>query len=332
MRQRGDMVRQAARSSVYPRGSQPEGPLVAGGPGPAARASSRLDVADAPGAGRRLYHGLLLALWLGVAGVGLIQGFEYYRLPLMERAYSPLHEEFKPAGTIGHALGVAGSLMMLGGVLMYSTRKRAAVLSRAGKLKYWLELHIFLCTLGPFLVLLHTSFRFGGIISIAFWSMAVVVASGVFGRWVYARIPNTINGRFLSMQGIEEERDRLLEQVASRSGLPAADVAQLLHTEAPPTPRGFIHALYLAARSDLIKRRQVRHSRRLFTAARVPRGIRDNLEYLIRTRMQLEQQMMLLKPFQRLFRYWHLLHLPLAIVMLLIVILHVIVAVLFGYA
>jgi hypothetical protein len=41
--------------------------------------------------------------------------------------------------------------------------------------------------------------------------------------------------------------------------------------------------------------------------------------------------MALLLPFQRLFRYWHLLHLPLAIVMLLVVVVHLVVAALFGY-
>ena len=46
---------------------------------------------------------------------------------------------------------------------------------------------------------------------------------------------------------------------------------------------------------------------------------------------RLRQQVLLLRPFQRLFRYWHVFHLPLAIVMFLILAVHVGVAVLFGY-
>ena len=79
--------------------------------------------------------------------------------------------------------------MMLVGVILYSARKRVSWLGGAGGLGNWLQFHIFLCTLGPLLVLLHTTFRFGGIVSIAFWSMVLVVASGVFGRYVFARIP-----------------------------------------------------------------------------------------------------------------------------------------------
>ncbi len=284
------------------------------------------------GLGRRAYHLMLVVLWLGVALVGVIQGFDYYRLPLQERAFSPLHDTFKPAGTVGEALGIVGAVMMLVGVSMYSLRKRAGFLARLGKLKYWLEIHIFLCTLGPFLIVLHTSLRFGGIVSIAFWSMVVVVASGVLGRYVYAHIPKTINGRFLTMQAIEEERDTLLQQVAARAGMSPEEVAAALVTEQPRAPRGFVHALVLAVRSGFAKRRHVKRARRLLKDRGVPRDVRESLEVLIRSRFQLEQQMMLLKPFQRLFRYWHILHLPLALVMLVIVVAHVLIAVLFGYA
>lgn len=275
---------------------------------------------------------MLVVLWLGVALVGVIEGFDYYRLPFQERAFSPLHDTFKPAGSIGEALGIAGAVMMLVGVSMYSLRKRAGFLARMGKLKYWLEIHIFLCTLGPFLIVLHTSLRFGGIVSIAFWSMVVVVASGILGRYVYAHIPKTINGRFLTLQAIEEERDALLGQVASRTGMSPEQVAGALATEPPRSPSGFAHALYLAVRSGFAKRRHVKRARRLLRDRGVPRGVREGLEALIRSRFQLEQEMVLLKPFQRLFRYWHLLHLPLALVMLLIVVAHVLVAMLFGYA
>jgi len=281
---------------------------------------------------RSTYRVLLVAAWIGVAGLGLLQGWEYYVLPLQDRAFAEQHDVLKPAGSVGHLLGIVGSAMILVGVLMYSIRKRLALLARSGKLKYWLELHIFLCTLGPFLILLHTSFRFGGIVSIAFWSMAVVVASGVFGRYVYARIPKTINGRFLSMQAIEEERDRLWTRVGEMLKLKPDEIARLLHTTPLPRPKGFLHAIALAVRADGAKRRHVRRVRRLLRERRVPRRTLDALVVLIRNRFQLEQQAVLLTPFQRLFRYWHILHLPLAIVMLLIVIAHVAVAALFGYA
>ncbi len=291
----------------------------------------RLDTGMSSGSWRRIYRGLLTATWVGIAGYALAQGLGYYLTPLAERAYSPLHDSFKPAGDVGRMLGIAGSLMMLVGVAMYGARKRLPFLHRLGKLKYWLEIHIFLCTLGPFLILLHTSLRLGGIVSIAFWSMTVIVVSGFLGRYVYARIPKTINGRFLTLKAVEKERDRLIQRLAGISGLTEADIVELTAESARPEPRNLVGAIVTAIRLDLARRREFKRLRRIFHLRRLPRANRENLEALVRARFQLEQQMALLLPFQRLFRYWHLLHLPLAIVMLLVVMAHVVVAALFGY-
>jgi hypothetical protein len=52
---------------------------------------------------------------------------------------------------------------------------------------------------------------------------------------------------------------------------------------------------------------------------------------LVARRLELEHHLALAVPFQRLFRYWHLLHLPLAITMFVVVAVHVVVATMFGY-
>ena len=58
---------------------------------------------------------------------------------------------------------------------------------------------------------------------------------------------------------------------------------------------------------------------------------RASLARLAERRAALDQQVRVLAPFQRLFRYWHAFHLPLAVVMFLILVVHVAVAVAFGY-
>ena len=67
---------------------------------------------------------------------------------------------------------------MLIGVGFYMARKRFRSLGRVGLLKHWLEFHIFLCSLGPVLVLYHTTFKFGGLVALSFWSMVAVFLSG----------------------------------------------------------------------------------------------------------------------------------------------------------
>jgi hypothetical protein len=138
-----------------------------------------------------------------------IKGFSYYTAPINMRFWNPDHNSLKPSGFIGHGTGIIGSLMMIVGVSFYMIRKRFRGFFHLGILKYWLEFHIFLCTLGPILVLYHTAFKFGGIVSVSFWSMVAVVISGVIGRFIYIQIPRSIQGQELSIKEINEINDDL---------------------------------------------------------------------------------------------------------------------------
>ncbi|MDB4584160.1 hypothetical protein N9164_13480, partial [Draconibacterium sp.] len=111
-----------------------------------------------------------------------IYGANYYLTDFEQRFFHHQYEKLKPSGFIGHGAGMFGSLFMIIGVFGYMARKRFRSLSRLGFLKHWLEFHIFLCTLGPVLVLYHTAFKFGGLVAVSFWSMVAVVVSGIIGR------------------------------------------------------------------------------------------------------------------------------------------------------
>lgn len=279
----------------------------------------------------RLFGAFLLVIWLTVAVLAVQLGADYYRTPIAERPFTEAHELLKPSGLVGHGYGIAGMLMMLIGVSLYSARKRASFLANAGNLGGWLQFHIFLCTLGPFLVLLHTTFKFGGIVSIAFWSMVVVVASGAFGRYVFARIPKAMDGRFRDLQEIEEEIRRLEGAIRASAAVPEVELATVLAGPTVRAPRGTADAVWIALRGDVATRLHMFRSRRALRSAGAMPAIRRGVLALVRTRLGLEQQSRLLLPFQRLFSYWHILHLPLAIVLLIVTIIHVTVAFLFGY-
>jgi len=270
-------------------------------------------------------------LWLAIATVLVLRGAEYYALPLQQRAYSVDYDLLKPTGLIGLGYGFIGTMMMVVGVVGYSARRRIRFLHRFGKLKNWLGVHIFLCTMGPFLIVLHTTLKFGGIISIAFWSMIAVVASGVFGRYVYVRIPKTLNGQFLSLRALEAQRGNMLTVIAERSGLAGTEVERILEVAKRPPPRGFLDALVHSFWYDLTEARHNRAIQRLLAAKGVPPKARAAAAQLFTDEVQLEHQVALLAPFQQLFKYWHLFHMPLAIVMLVVVLVHVSVAVLLGY-
>jgi hypothetical protein len=312
--------------------------LVGGRPrasGPTAPHAAGARAAEGPPAfaviARRTATIVAVLLWIAIAGTALAGGFAYYVTPLQARAYSTYHDVLKPSGLVGQGYGVIGTLMMVVGVTGYSLRRRVRWLNRFGKLKTWLAVHIFLCTLGPFLIVLHTTFKFGGIVSVAFWSMVAVVVSGVFGRYVYVRIPKTLNGQFLTLRTIEEQRGTMLRTIQERSGLSPAEVAGILRIAKRPAARGFAGALFQSVWYDLTERAHDRKIQRALAAQGVPPKARVAAARLFHDEATLEHQVALLAPFQRLFKYWHLFHMPLAIVMLVVVLIHVSVAILLGY-
>lgn len=295
----------------------------------------------------------------------LVAGLDYYTVPIPERPFSPLHAQFAPSGLIGQGLGIVGTSMMGLGVLSYGARKRIRALARFGKLKDWLRFHILLCLLGPFLVVLHTTFKFGGLVAIAFWCMALVVASGVFGRWVYVWIPKTTNGRFLGRKEIRQRLHQIVHELGDElkvspdavleladprrraHGHRAADSTARTRSSAgearPPrwegeerrrssrTRLGISGAVLEGLRYALGRRAERARLRRALAAAGVGEPARSRLVRGLEEERRIEQQLRLLEPFQAAFRYWHAFHLPLAVVMVLVLVVHVGVAIAFGY-
>jgi hypothetical protein len=92
------------------------------------------------------------------------------------------------SGLFGHGLGVAGFLLMLVAQTAYTWRKRPGR-SGPGPVRIWLQAHVFVGLVGPYLVLLHGAFGFGGLAGVLTLLVGVVLASGVVGRFVYTEAP-----------------------------------------------------------------------------------------------------------------------------------------------
>ncbi len=93
----------------------------------------------------------------------------------------------------GHALGILGFMLMLMTETLYSLRKRART-ARWGPMASWLQFHIFTGLVGPYMVLLHTSWRFYGLAGVTALLTLIVVLSGFIGRYIYTQVPRTLDG------------------------------------------------------------------------------------------------------------------------------------------
>ncbi|MBK8421454.1 hypothetical protein [Candidatus Villigracilis saccharophilus] len=102
----------------------------------------------------------------------------------------------------GHGLGILGFMLMLMTETLYSLRKRSRSASW-GKMSSWLQFHIFTGLVGPFMVLLHTSWKFNGLAGAVTLLTVVIVISGVIGRYIFTRIPRTMDG--LEIEGTLSE-------------------------------------------------------------------------------------------------------------------------------
>ena len=58
----------------------------------------------------------------------------------------------------------------------------------------WLQFHIFTGLVGPFMVLLHTSWKFNGLAGVTTLFTLIIVVSGFIGRYIFTRIPRTMEG------------------------------------------------------------------------------------------------------------------------------------------
>ncbi len=96
-------------------------------------------------------------------------------------------------GLIGHGMGIFGFILMLLTETLYSLRKRVRT-ARWGKMVTWLKFHIYTGIVGPFLVLLHSSWKLNGLAGVTLLLTGVIVVSGFIGRYIYTRIPRTPDG------------------------------------------------------------------------------------------------------------------------------------------
>ncbi|MCB0599706.1 MAG: hypothetical protein KDC28_00700 [Saprospiraceae bacterium] len=257
-----------------------------------------------------------------------IQGFDYYRTPLEERFFQPQHEVLKPSGLWGHGLGIIGTLLILIGVFSYMARKRIKKLARLGLQKHWLEFHIFLCTIGPVMVLFHTAFKFGGIVAISFWSMVAVVLSGVLGRFIYNQIPRTLQGRELSLQEVQAMRDSIANQLKEVLHQNEPEVEVVMDSIQDHTAQANSKVPW----TRMLQERNSIHSiKSMIPMDQISRKQRKEIIRLVRHEMTLNRRIDRLVTMQKLFRYWHVAHMPFALVMLVIMILHVAITLTFGY-
>ncbi|GAB4402048.1 MAG: hypothetical protein OHK0052_25410 [Anaerolineales bacterium] len=245
-----------------------------------------------------------------------------YLFVVVQRGSIPAASEF-----FGHSLGVIGFVLMLVTETAYSLRKRARSAARWGRTANWLRFHIFTGLVGPYLVLLHSSWKFNGLAGVVMLLTVLIVASGFLGRYIYTAIPRTADG--IEIEAIEMERSLAQAEAELQRHLAAQpQTAELLNrqllAESAAQGGGFMLVLGRAL-ADAGYRLQWWQEQRRHNAA--TRAQLRQIEQLLKRRRALRQQIASLAAARRLIGLWHTIHIPIGITLFTAAFIHVLAAI-----
>jgi hypothetical protein len=282
---------------------------------------------------------LALAVVLVIAGYG----FDYYTLGASQRPFSPKHEILRPSGTIGMKLGMLGVFLFFL-IYLYPLRKRWGWLGRQGNSRHWLDFHVVLGTLAPLIVAFHSTFKFGNIAGMAFWSMLAVTISGFVGRYLYSHIPRGLSAAELSMKEIQDQEEALRKELAEQKAAFGFSVDALSELPSPAelakTPLiASLLSMFLIDIKRPFKASTLRLRRAGFGAwllscfglfstrdKKLERAIR-----LAQKQSSLSQSIAFLSRTQRIFQLWHVIHRPFSYAFAILAIIHICLALSMGY-
>lgn len=225
----------------------------------------------------------------------------------------------------GHSLGIVGFVLMLMTETLYSWRKRSRR-ARWGRMSSWLRFHIVTGLVGPFMVMLHTSWKFHGLAGVVTAMAVVIVFSGFVGRYIYTAVPRTAEGLALEVGELEAQiasaQARLEQWLAAQPAASRAAASDLAaQSQVLPSASGAALVLgrpFLGRRSGRDARRERRRLR-----AEVGAAQSRELDGLLRQRHTLERQAASLVSARQLLAVWHSVHIPIGLVLFTAAFVHV---------
>lgn len=248
------------------------------------------------------------------------------------------HAPWTPGSDLGYSIGLAGGLALLG-LFLYPLRKRWRIAQGWGATRGWFAAHMMLGIAAPLLVVLHSRLQFGSLnATIAFGCMALVAASGVIGRFLYARIHVGLYGEQANLAALGEELARQIGALREGGELdPALDgrLGAFVERADRAGSGGLRHPLrFLALGFDRIltaRRSAGWIDVALAARARDERWDRATLarrvarrKHLVGAYLRGVQRVAQFRVYQRLFSWWHVLHVPLVWMLVATTIAHIV--------
>jgi Fe-S-cluster-containing hydrogenase component 2 len=91
----------------------------------------------------------------------------------------------------------------------------------------WFDFHMMAGTIGPMFIILHSALKLDTWVSAAFWSMIIVVSSGLLGRYLYTLVPGLSSGVELE----ELDHERAFQSARPHYPVPMAEIDRELNEQ-----------------------------------------------------------------------------------------------------
>lgn len=225
----------------------------------------------------------------------------------------------------GYALGILG-LAAMTALLGYSLRKRLRFTRRWGRVSSWFRVHMALGIAGPVAILLHCNFRLGSAnANVALACVLAVSSSGVVGRLLYGRIHSGLFGRRLSLIDLRTAITESKAQIdADDEPVAAAALEPIDRFESVAlAPRGLAGSTLRLLALPFLRRRARSEARARLAASGAGVNAGD-VAARIDAYLDAVARASVFTACERLFALWHVLHLPLCVVLFLAAAVHVV--------
>lgn len=239
---------------------------------------------------------------------------------------------------LGYALGIVGSLLILT-LLLYPLRKRFKVLKVLGPVKNWFRMHMMLGVIGPIAVLYHSNFSLGSVNSTAaLIAMLLVAASGLIGRFLYAKVHHGLYGRKANLKELLAGVKLSTADVGGAAQVVPSlmqEIAEFDRQVLQP-PKGVLASMALPLRLGV----QTRAGRRRILAfvdeqldeqSVVSPAVAQHRARLMRActafvteHLRRVRRVAAFAAYERLFSLWHKVHLPFFYLLLITAVIHVV--------
>jgi Fe-S-cluster-containing hydrogenase component 2 len=222
---------------------------------------------------------------------------------------------YSPGKGLSVYCGLIGtSLMVIAAV--YPIFRRVKMFRWMASNTMWFDFHMMAGTIGPMFVILHSALVLNNWVSVAFWSMIIVVVSGVLGRYLYTLVPSLSSGVELE----ELDHERAFQAARPHWPVPMAEVERELgekrmKAQGVAQSPSILRALWFLIFQDLGRLPATLARRRRLAQLGVPRKIRNDLARRASRMIVIARRQVVAPKAQLLLHSWKKVHVPFTVIL-----------------